>query len=561
MKMTKKGFFNKLLAYVLSVVILSVSVGDAFIVTDDISTVEATSAVVVGGFTVASLAEICLLVGAVAVTVYCAGEVIENREEIARFGYNLINSASDTVDGWILSMTNTSGQEYVYGSEALDLIRDTQWEVIQGGLPPDDDNNNDKGDGNKPVKDPMQDLWNFTALGATWVMTHLEDLYRKWVNGEELTPAEQTALEPLLSATCNQYDVAAQWNGNFDYAAKGTYSYTDSRGDHIVMTYDLSGIDASPVAAYYHVDVENGVSFPTVSFYQYNKSFGIVRFSFSMSGVTATRNGMRVTASGSVVYGLGSVVSGSQDISLSYGLNFPVFSSYIDMENYLLGTGPVTNALNYARIYREADWLQDDWAGVLIDPLCNLGLTLSQLLAIAQQLGLHAIGNNLTPQELYELLKDLLPGENLGVLPEIPSLPVPVPDPDLAPIYLPSPDAHPIPDPGTKPDPGKDPDPGTDPNPDPGTETEIEISDYQVDLRSIFPFCIPFDFIALLNVLDADPVAPCFTFPVVIPALDYRENVILDLSIFDDVAEVIRICEKVSFLIFLMFATSKVIRW
>ena len=142
-------------------------------------------------------------------------------------------------------------------------------------------------------------------------------------------------------------------------------------------------------------------------------------------------------------------------------------------------------------------------------------------------------------------------------------MPVPVPDPGLAPIYLPSPGAHPIPDPGTKPDPGKDPDPGTDPdpNPNPGTETEIEISDYQVDLRSIFPFCIPFDFIALLNVLDADPVAPCFTFPVVIPALDYREDFKLDLSIFDDVAEVIRICEKVSFLIFLMFATSKVIRW
>ena len=108
-------------------------------------------------------------------------------------------------------------------------------------------------------------------------------------------------------------------------------------------------------------------------------------------------------------------------------------------------------------------------------------------------------------------------------------------------------------DPGTKPDPGTDPDPGSDP--------DMKMTDYQVDLRKIFPFCIPFDFVALLNALDADPVAPCFTFPVVIPALDYREDIRLDLSVFDDVAEVIRICEKVSFLIFLMFATSKVIRW
>lgn len=84
---------------------------------------------------------------------------------------------------------------------------------------------------------------------------------------------------------------------------------------------------------------------------------------------------------------------------------------------------------------------------------------------------------------------------------------------------------------------------------------------YQVDLKDIFPFCIPFDFIELLGVLDAQPRAPCFTFPVVIPALDYREDVELDLSIFDDVARVIRLCEKVSFILFLMFVTSKVIRW
>lgn len=559
MKMTKKRVLNKLLAYVLSVAILSISVGEAFIVTDDISTAEAASAVVIGGLTVASLAEICLLVGAVAVTVYCAGEVIENREEIARFGYDLINSASDTVDGWILSMTDTTGQEYVYGSEALDLIRDTGWEVIQGGLPPDDDDNNDKGDGNKPIKNPMQNLWNFTALGATWAMTHLEDLYRKWVNGEELTPAEQTALEPLISATCNQYDIAAQWNGNFTYTVKGTESYTDGRGDHYVINYDLSSMEFLPCAAYYHVDVVDGVSAPVVSFYRLLSDGMIDRLRFSTYGASVTCNGWLGTLSGSYIQGIGGMISGWTDLYLSYGLNFPVFSSYIDMENYLLGIGPVTNALNYARIYREADWLQDDWAGVLIDPLCNIGLTLEQLLAIAKQLGLHAIGNNLTPQELYELLKGLLPGENLSVLPGIPPSPSPVPDPGLAPIYLPYPGAHPIPDPdpGTDPDPGKDPDPGIDP--DPGSD--VLISDYQVDLRSFFPFCIPFDFIALLDALDADPVAPCFTFPVVIPALDYREDVKLDLSIFDDVAEVIRICEKVSFLIFLMFATSKVIRW
>lgn len=87
------------------------------------------------------------------------------------------------------------------------------------------------------------------------------------------------------------------------------------------------------------------------------------------------------------------------------------------------------------------------------------------------------------------------------------------------------------------------------------------MSSYKVDLQGIFPFCIPFDFIALLKALDAEPVAPCFEFPVVIPALGYEETVRLDMSIFDDVAEVMRLCETVSFIIFLMFATSKVIKW
>ena len=101
MKMKKK-VLNRLIAYILTVVILSVTISDAFITADDISTVEA-GAVAVGGIAAASLAEICLMVGAVAVTLFCVGEVINNREKIARFGYDLINSASETVDGWIFS--------------------------------------------------------------------------------------------------------------------------------------------------------------------------------------------------------------------------------------------------------------------------------------------------------------------------------------------------------------------------------------------------------------------------------------------------------------------------
>lgn len=565
MKMKKK-VLNGLIAYILTVVILSVTIGDAFITADDISTVEA-GAVAVGGIAAASLAEICLMVGAVAVTLFCVGEVIDNREEIARFGYNLINSASETVDGWILSMIDTSGQEYVYGSEALDLIRDTEWEVIQGGLPPDDNNNNDddKNNGQKPIKNPMQNLCNLTALGATWVMDNVSKLWKKWVNGETLTEAEQTTLQPLINAaSCNQYDVAAQWSGEgFGYSGGGRATFLNSEGI-FSSCFDITFYEnkSVPIAGYFQ---GNNVYFVAgahadpvfINITGYTRTFS--------DGKVEIMNYEKLTAFGS-----------SCNI-LNFNGNFPIFSTKLAAQRYLGGTGPVTDALNYAKIYREADWLSDDWAGLLIDPLCDMGLSLSQLIEVAKQLGLHAIGNNLTPQQLYELLKALLAGENLGILPEIPPSPAPVPgtDPRPDPIYLPSPDAHPIPNPGTDPDPGKDPgknpgtgkdpDPGENPDPgedpDSGEDPDMKMADYEVDLRSLFPFCIPFDFVALLNALDADPVAPCFTFPVVIPALDYREDIKLDLSIFDDVAKVIRICEKVSFLIFLMFATSKVIRW
>ncbi len=546
----KKHFLKRLLACILAVMILSVSIGDLFIVKNDIKTVDATG-LEIGGIAVASLAEICLFVGSVAVTVYCVGEVIDNREEIARFGYNLINSCSETVDGWIMSFTDTAGQEYVYGTEALELVRETEWEVIQGGLPPennDDDNNND----NKPTKNPMQNLWNLTALGATWLMSNISNLYQKWVNGEELTEAEHAVLAPVIEGYCDQNDIAEQWSGEpFRYISDVTFYSVSLDGKIYYSIYENAGTSNMPVCSYIYNLVPDEVSlwYLTVSStgeIVHYQMYGTQTYnSFSGDIITRKYEGYRV---------------GSLSVSnFSYSTNYPVFSSRIEAEAYLKGTGAVTDALNYAKTYQIADWLSDDWAGILIDPLTNVGLSLNQLLAVAQQLGVHAIGNNLSPAELSELLKQLLTGADLSLLPGIPAAPVVLPSPELPPVYWPNIDAHPLPGttPGTKPDPDKDPDkePGKEPEPD------EDMSSYKVDLQAIFPFCIPFDFIALLRVLDAEPEAPRFDFPVVIPALDYHETVTFDMSIFDDVAEVIRLCETVSFIIFLMFSTSKVIKW
>lgn len=565
MKLLKKRILKKVLIFILTVVILSVSVGDVFIRTDDIQYADAAEWVIGGVvITAASMAEICLIVGITVVTLYCVGEVIDNKEAIAKAGYDFIRSTESTVDGWIASIVDTSGQEYVYGSEALELIRETDWEVIQGGLPPDDDDNNDddKEDGDNTLINSLQNLVQLTPLAATWLFDQVSNLYHKWLNGDELTAEEMAALEPLMMSSCNQYDVAAQWSGE-------PFNYTmDLRGvnednDSFVVTIKESYTNSNPIAMWFErAGTDNYLYF---NFLYGNKKGGVYDPYIDFHQVRYSKGNLKDDKD---VYD-SAIAPSYPNCTFTINANFPVFSSKKAAEAYLQGTGDVSDALNYAKTYREADWLADDWQGVLIDPLTQTALTLSQLIAVAKQLGLHAIGNNLSPQELLELLRKLLLGVDLDVLPEIPVVPAPVPDPALDPIYIPSPDAHPIPnpgeDPGTNPNPGTgtDPKPGTDPDPggDPDPDIDLDENDYKVDLRGIFPFCIPFDFIALLNVLDADPVAPKFNFPVVIPALDYEQNVILDLSIFDDVAKVIRICEKVSFLIFLMFATSKVIRW
>lgn len=114
---------------------------------------------------------------------------------------------------------------------------------------------------------------------------------------------------------------------------------------------------------------------------------------------------------------------------------------------------------------------------------------------------------------------------------------------------------------GTTPGTGTDPEPGTDPGTGTETDPEADIQKYKRDLRLVFPFCLPFDFIALLDTLDAEPVTPCFDFPVVVPPLDINMTVKIDLAWLDDVAELIRLFETIGFIFVLISITHKMIKW
>lgn len=81
-----------------------------------------------------------------------------------------------------------------------------------------------------------------------------------------------------------------------------------------------------------------------------------------------------------------------------------------------------------------------------------------------------------------------------------------------------------------------------------------------VDLSKFFPFCVPYDMIRLVKVLNATPKAPKFETSIKYAALGINEKIVLDLAVFDNVAEIVRLCETLLFILALILVTRNLIR-
>lgn len=101
------------------------------------------------------------------------------------------------------------------------------------------------------------------------------------------------------------------------------------------------------------------------------------------------------------------------------------------------------------------------------------------------------------------------------------------------------------------------------PSTTPGTETGegFEGESYKRDLKLIFPFCIPFDFIHLIQALKAEPETPKFEIPVKLDFVDVDTSIVIDLAWMDPIMKIWRLGELGLFIVMLMKSTSKVIRW
>lgn len=93
---------------------------------------------------------------------------------------------------------------------------------------------------------------------------------------------------------------------------------------------------------------------------------------------------------------------------------------------------------------------------------------------------------------------------------------------------------------------------------------DTEVKKYKVELKSIFPFCIPFDLIDFLGVLSAEPQAPRWEIPIEYPVdLQWNKatyNLVIDLSQFDKFAQMIRDVEIFAFTVGLILLTRSIIR-
>ena len=96
-----------------------------------------------------------------------------------------------------------------------------------------------------------------------------------------------------------------------------------------------------------------------------------------------------------------------------------------------------------------------------------------------------------------------------------------------------------------------------------GSDTSSDRDKYTLSgLTELFPFCIPFDLVMLFQTLKAEAVAPCFTYKFVyyIDGKKKTEDIVLDLSKFNTVAEVLRMMELLAFMIALTIKTRDLIR-
>lgn len=93
-----------------------------------------------------------------------------------------------------------------------------------------------------------------------------------------------------------------------------------------------------------------------------------------------------------------------------------------------------------------------------------------------------------------------------------------------------------------------------------GSAAENSLKGLQFDLTAIFPFCIPFDIVALIQKFDVQPETPAISISLPLPGVNTTLDLDLDLAPFETVARILRTMELIAFIFGLMMVTRHLIR-
>lgn len=569
----------------LSVMILFFGVNNSYFSPVKIDQVEAAGTVVLGYETMQA---ICYYFGSLVLGYSSVAEVPDlTEEQIEKIGHAYIkslfsvNGVPETVADKLATANQalftliSNKQAYVFGSEALKEVAETDFQVIMGG------NNGDEEPSPSPDEKKKLNIGKaigcigaLSVFGATVFEESLKFYIDKFSKGEDNFLDIELDELPVIypEDVAKMIDLAEPYDYKASFKIQGYFAHPYSNGYNLYQQYDILQTISDRISASYSLafNSSNELSLQ-INFYANKGTSSWQTYEITMiftelhdgkvfSQKTDNRSLISQWQSANDKY--------LQNMMVSYVSNIPMFGSAEDARYYVQTGQGIEKAFNYSKKYKIADWLQDNWDGELFDPLTGLSY-LNDLANMAKHQGLNALGNDPSLDDMKQHLRDIIanlkPGYDPVTDPSVDpaldpicypdTIPTPVIDPTADVVLQPAKD--PTPSPNPDPSPSTSPKPTTQPTPSPG---EIDSAQPVVDLSKFFPFCIPFDLIHLIQVLDADPVAPKWTLKLEPPQFPVEWEVVLDLSNFESLAKIFRTGETLLFVVGLILITRGIIK-
>ena len=447
-----------------------------------------------------------------------------------------------------LGMLSYAGQAYVFGSEALQEVAGMDFSVINGGGDDEDPDEESK------LKKFAKSAFSLTMAG-TLAISQVLPLVATELMNENPTEYEQNNPEHMFTGYDDVWFNDAQM-----YNVKLYVSRKDKN------------------SKYTNTDIVSGM---------YSTRLHIIRSSDSISYSIQDDKGTAFSVSYiHYIYDpQGNFYSKSQNSRWNFDLdpkykenivftsNLPIFES-TEAWKEALQNGDYTGALNYNRVYPIADWLKDDWSGVLYDPLTGLNTGLDWFNLIRQGLASSALADSTGKSYrngIRDYFKEANENRDESNLPYI--------DPGLSPIYLPStmpgvsidPDSDVAVKPGTNSEPVSPVEPV--PVPDNAKDLNENLNNVAVyvptladsltdmgdGLKKKFPFSIPWDVHYILSGLATTPKAPRFELPLKVERYGIDETIVVDMARFQVLSDLSRSIFSLLFAMVLINLTIKVI--